>query len=221
MKSNSLQILERKVVECRLCPRLVFFREQVEVKPQFKNEPHWRKPVPGFGDPNATIFILGMAPSINGGNRTGRIFTGDATGDFLFRALYSLGLSNMPTSKDKDDGLKLINCYMTAAVKCVPPNHKPSIEECQNCSQYWKTELSLLPKVQKIVAFGKFAFDVYLKYAKSKNNDVKKMTFEHGAFYHFDSIPSLIASYHPSPQNSNTGKLTLDMLRTVLRKAHS
>lgn len=221
MANTPLLLLQKQVVQCRLCPRLVEFREHVDAKPQFKNCEHWRKPVPGFGDPNAKVLLLGLAPSINGGNRTGRIFTGDATADFLFQALYALGLSNMPTSQDRQDGLKLINCYMTAAVKCVPPNHKPTKEECQNCSQYWQNELSLLPKVQSVVAFGKFAFDVFLQYAKKNGKNTKGMTFTHGNIYHFESMPNLIACYHPSPQNSNTGKLTLDMLRTVLSKARS
>lgn len=217
-KTSSLKVLNKKVVHCTLCPRLVNYRENVPARPPYEKEPHWRKPVPGFGDASAWLMILGLAPSPLGGNRTGRIFTGDKTGDFLIRALYRQGFANQPTSKSREDGLLLTGCYLTAAVKCVPPSHKPIPQEFLNCSRYWQNEMQLLPHLFGVLALGKFAFDVYIRYAKQKESLTKKHVFKHGEVYSFDSLPFLYASYHPSPQNTNTGVMTEKMFDLVLEK---
>ncbi len=214
---SSLQVLQQAIVSCRLCPRLVAWRESVPAKPANKDAPHWRRPVPGFGDPSAHLFITGLAPSAQGGNRTGRIFTGDKSADFLFSVLYKAGFANQPRSVAKDDGLCLKGCYLTACVKCVPPQNKPTHQECVSCSQYWKAELSLLPHVSSILVLGKFAFDAVISYAKEKKAYIGgRPSFSHGAIYKMIGFPTIYASYHPSPQNTNTGRLTEKMLLDIL-----
>lgn len=214
---NSLAILKEKVIKCRLCPRLVKYRENVPAIKSLEDHPHWRKPVPGFGDPNAKVLILGLAPSSQGGNRTGRIFTGDASAKFIMKALYEEGFANQPISESLDDGLKLNGCYITAAVKCVPPDHKPLKQEFNNCSQYFINEFYLLKKLKCVLALGKLAFDAYIHFMKEQGHDTKGMKFAHGAHYEFEGWPTLYASYHPSPQNTQTGKMTLAMFRKVLK----
>lgn len=217
MAYASLELLNKVVVDCRLCKRLVKYREGVIPKRQYQDQPYWKRPVPGYGDPEARLFILGLAPAAHGGNRTGRIFTGDASGDFLFKALYKAGLANQSTSTGRDDGLQLIGCYITAAVKCAPPQNKPTAKECATCAQYWTNELALLKQVTSVLVFGKFAFDAFCSYAKAMGHSMKGVRFVHGAQYHFPGLPTLYASYHPSPRNTNTGKLTTEMLLAVLK----
>jgi uracil-DNA glycosylase len=218
---TSFEQLRAEVVQCRRCPRLVGFRENVPPKPKFQNQAFWRKPVPGFGDPQAWLLILGLAPSPDGGNRTGRIFTGDQTGVFLMKMLYQAGFSNQPTSESIHDGLKLKGCFMTAAVKCVPPLHKPTSSECLNCSQYYQNELYLLKNLKVVLALGKVAFDAYIKHVIAQGIKVGKVSFEHGAYYDWAGVPAVYCSYHPSPQNTNTGKLTETMFIDLLKKIKS
>lgn len=174
--------------------------------------------MPGFGDPEAQLLILGLAPSIDGGNRTGRIFTGDPSARFLIPALHAEGFANQPFSESREDGLELLNCYITASVKCVPPGHKPLKEELITCSRYYKNEYFLLKKLKVVLALGKFAFDAHLNYQKMQGENVQGMHFEHGACYEFKKAPKLYAAFHPSPQNTQTGKLTTEMFKDVLRK---
>lgn len=216
---HSLDELNEKVTHCRLCPRLVAFRESVPKRASFKDQEYWRRPVPGYGDPNARILLTGLAPAAHGGNRTGRVFTGDESGRFLMQALYKAGFANQPFSITKDDGLILKDLYMTPAVKCVPPNNKPTPLEFATCQQYYHQELKLLHNVKVILALGKLAFNAYLAYFKQKNPQYKeKLQFTHGAAYHFQGFPALYASYHPSPQNTYTGVLTEEMFLRLLEE---
>lgn len=212
--------LAEKVIHCRRCPRLVCFRETVPPKAAFKHQTYWRKPLPGWGDPNAALLILGLAPAADGGNRTGRILTGDPTATFLMKALYNKGFASCPNSISKDDGLELKNCYLTASVKCVPPKNLPLAEEFRNCRPYFENEIDLLKQLKAILALGKGAFDTYLSFLSKKEAlPCLKPTFFHGAFYQIGmGFPALFTSYHPSPQNTYTGKLTEDMFLSVLNK---
>lgn len=218
MKYASLKELKENVERCRLCPRLVEYRESVVPKRQYEHQPYWKKPVPGFGDPHAQLVIIGLAPAAHGGNRTGRIFTGDASADFLFKALYKAGFANQSTSIAANDGLKLNGCYITAAVKCAPPKNKPTPMECKTCFQYLENELFLLKNVNCVLTLGKLAFDAFLRFAKLRGHNVSKLCFFHGACYQLEGLPTLYASYHPSPRNTYTGKLTEEMLLEVLNK---
>lgn len=212
--------LNHTLVECRLCPRLVSFREQVPARASYINQQYWRRPVPGFGDRNGWLLILGLAPAAHGGNRTGRLFTGDASARFLMKALYEQGFANQPTSESLNDGLILNGAYMTAVVKCVPPKDKPTAAECSNCSRYLYPEMSFLKNLTAVLALGKFAFDAYRRYINYSGGNSRNMIFSHGVRYHIDGFPSLYASYHPSPQNTNTGRLSEQMLSSVLRQVN-
>ncbi len=204
-------------MECRRCERLVHFRENVPEKKQWAGT-YWKKPVPGFGDPDARLLILGLAPSAQGGNRTGRIFTGDASARFLFEALHAEGFANKPISESLEDGLKLKGCYLTAAVKCVPPDNQPTALEQKHCFPYLENEFALLKKVTTVLALGGFAFNAYLHYVRSHGRLKPPHRFQHGGKYVFAGFPDLYACYHPSPQNTNTGKLDQAMLRKVLQE---
>ncbi|MGK5594629.1 MAG: uracil-DNA glycosylase [Parachlamydiaceae bacterium] len=204
---------------CRLCPRLVAHRETVALRPPLNKEPCWRRPVPGFGDPNGWLLILGLAPSPQGGNRTGRIFTGDKSAVFLMESLYANGLCNQPFSISRDDGLMLNGCYVTAAVKCVPPMHRPTTEEAKRCiNTYLIHELDKLANIRAVLALGKLAFDAYFAWVKAKQSSIKKPHFSHGVSYEIPFLPKIYGSYHPSPQNTNTGKLTREMFNNLLGK---
>lgn len=209
--------LNEAVVNCRLCPRLVAFREEVPARAAYADQLYWRKPVPGFGDTKGWLLILGLAPAAHGGNRTGRLFTGDASARFLMQALYDEGFANQPLSESRDDGLILHDAYMTAVVKCVPPKDKPTSQECLNCSRYLHAEIAMLDNLSAVLALGKLAFDAFRHYAKLRGVDTRPMRFSHGAYITTPEFPTLYASYHPSPQNTNTGKLNQSMLRTVLQ----
>lgn len=213
---NALKLLNQQVIACTLCPRLVNYRENAPAKPPFDPSSYWRKPVPGFGDPKAWLFILGLAPAPQGGNRTGRIFTGDKSGAFLMKALHAQGFANHPYSLDAEDGLILKGCYITASVKCVPPDHRPIRSEFLNCNRYLKRELELLPNVQCILALGQGALEAFMIYAKKKIGK-----FKHGEIYQIEGLPTLFASYHPSPQNTNTGKLSEKMFIELLEEIKS
>jgi uracil-DNA glycosylase len=214
----TLKQLNTCVSECRRCPRLVKFRENVPEKEKFGDKPYWKRPVPGFGDPNAYLLILGLAPSAQGGNRTGRIFTGDESARFLFKALHKEGFANQPTSESIDDGLKLHGCYMTAAVKCVPPDNKPLAIEQKHCFPYLLNEFFLLKKITAVLALGGFAFKAYLDYIKTHKGPKTSHRFRHGEKHFIEGFPKLYSCYHPSPQNTNTGKLSQSMMCKVLKQ---
>lgn len=216
-----LEKLQRQVVRCTRCPRLVEYREKVarDKRRMFRDWDYWGKPVPSFGDPNAELLIVGLAPAAHGANRTGRMFTGDRSGEFLFRALYGAGFASQPNSNDREDGLQLHRCYITAALRCAPPANKPLPQELKNCQPYLESELELLTKVRAVLALGRIGFDRYLAVVAEHAElpPRSKMPFAHGASYELPGgLPRLFASYHPSQQNTQTGKLTHAMMHRVL-----
>lgn len=210
--------LNERIIGCTRCPRLVEFREHVPFRKAYAHEKGWRKPVPGFGDENAWLLIAGLAPSIEGGNRTGRIFTGDGSARFLIKVLYEAGLANQPTSLTRDDGLQLKGCYITATVKCVPPDHRPSRQECLNCFPYLENEFFLLKNLRAVLALGKFAFDSFQDFLITQGALQKRESFAHGKAVSCPGWPTLFATYHPSPQNTNTGLLTEEMFLSLLER---
>jgi uracil-DNA glycosylase family 4 len=219
----ALSALTAEIVECRRCPRLVEWRERVarEKVARFRDETYWGRPVPGFGDPDARILLLGLAPAAHGGNRTGRVFTGDASGDFLFAALHAVGLANQPESRRADDGLTLFDTYITASVRCAPPANKPTMEERDTCAPWLALEIGLLARVRVIVALGAFGWDAALHVLAEKGHAVRpKPRFGHGAEAAVGPF-LLLGTYHPSQQNTFTGKLTPPMLEAVLRRAQA
>ena len=219
---ESLEQLDREVVECRLCPRLVAWREEVArvKRAAYADEQYWARPLPGFGDPSARLLVLGLAPAAHGGNRTGRIFTGDRSGDWLFAALWRAGYANQPTSVSRDDGLALTDCYITAAVRCAPPANRPLPSERDNCLPYLERELQLLQQVAVIMCLGGFAWDVALRAAKTLGEPIPRPRpkFAHGATAAVGRW-TLLGCYHPSQQNTFTGRLTEKMLDDVLAAA--
>ena len=220
--TNLLLKVRNQVVGCRRCPRLVEYREEIARKKrkEFLDWDYWGRPVPGFGDPNAAFLIVGLAPAAHGGNRTGRVFTGDRSGDFLYKAMYKTGFANQPTSRSTYDGLKLKHAYVTAAVKCAPPDNKPSTDETSNCSAYLGSEIDSLRDLRAILCLGQFAFNAVMKMIQNKYTLPKSSrTFGHGKVLKLGrGIPLIICSYHPSPRNTQTGKLTEKMFLSVLRK---
>jgi uracil-DNA glycosylase family 4 len=228
---RGLELLQEDVVSCARCPRLIQYCRQVaqEKRRMYRGEEYWGKPLPSFGDPNAELLILGLAPAAHGGNRTGRMFTGDRSGDFLYRALYDAGFANQPLSRDLNDGLSLRNCYITASLRCAPPANKPLPDELRNCRPYLECEFQLLTRLRAVLALGRIAFDTYLRLvgdgkfrAGTKPPAAKALRraswqFFHGASHELPAgLPRLFASYHPSQQNTQTGKLTPVMMREVL-----
>lgn len=207
-----------KITQCRLCPRLVAYREGVKPRASYALQEYWRKPVPGFGDLSGRVLILGLAPASHGGNRTGRIFTGDASSRFLVKALYAAGFANQPISESRDDGLRYSDCYVTAVLKCSPPGDKPTSDELANCSLYLEQEISLLVNLRAVIALGALAFRSYLVYLDRRGVKVRGVNFSHGRSFSFEGLPRLYASYHPSPRNTNTGKLTQRMLVGLFKK---
>ena len=217
----SLAALTAEIVACRRCPRLVAWREQVagEKVRRFRHETYWGKPVPGFGDPEARILIVGLAPAAHGGNRTGRVFTGDASGDFLWAAMHAVGLADRPVSRRADDGLTLIDSYIAAAVRCAPPANKPTIEERDACAPFLAREIALLHRVAVVVALGAFGWVAALRALADLRHQVHpRPSFGHGAETVIGPY-RLLGSYHPSQQNTFTGRLTPGMLREVLSRA--
>jgi len=218
---KSLSRLNSAAISCEVCPRLRRYCKLVAKKKrkQFIDWNYWGKPLPGYGDPYAKLLILGLAPAAHGGNRTGRMFTGDGSAQFLMAALHRNGFSNQPTSTRRNDGLELRGAYMTAIVRCAPPKNKPTLAEIRNCKRYWTQELRLLSEVKIILALGRVAFDTYVRLLKEKGLDTKGLRFHHAAFYPLpEPYPALSASYHPSRQNTQTGKLTEAMFDTVFLK---
>lgn len=216
MRLSSFGSLRKCIVDCRKCKRLVRYRENVPPKKIHENETYWRRPVPGFGDEKGWLLITGLAPAPHGGNRTGRVFTGDDSGRFLMKMLYKEGFANQPTSESILDGLKLRGCYITAAVKCTPPLHKPTRQELANCNDYYINELHLLKNVKAVLALGKFAFDAFLFSARRLGHSTRGIRFSYGAKVQIDGLPTLYACYHPTPRNTNTGTLTEPMFRKLL-----
>ncbi len=217
---DEIERLNQRIMRCRKCPRLVAYREKVarEKRLAFREWEYWGKPIPGFGDPHAKLIILGLAPAAHGANRTGRMFTGDRSGDFLYRALYRTGFANQPTSMDRRDGLKLTNAYISAAARCAPPANKPLPSELDNCRPYLETELSLL-RPRAVLALGGIAMRVYLGILKrtGRIKGFAAFPLRHGASYDLGvDLPRLFVSYHPSQQNTFTGKLTDKMIENVL-----
>jgi uracil-DNA glycosylase family 4 len=221
---TQLQILERKITHCTLCPRLVEYRQMVAQtkKRAYRDWTYWGRPVPAFGDPNASLLVIGLAPAAHGGNRTGRVFTGDRSGDFLYRALYQTGFASQPNSTSIDDGLVVTNAWISAAVRCAPPDNKPAVEEILTCRPYLEREIELLKNLKVVVTLGRLAFDVYLSILKSQQRIERRSAFAFGHDLEHtlpSGLPVLLSSYHPSQQNTSTGKLTEAMLRSVFERA--
>lgn len=218
-----LKILNAEVVACTRCPRLVVYREMIarEIRRAYRDCEYWGKPVPGFGDPAARVLVLGLAPGAHGSNRTGRPFTGDASGKFMYPILYETGFASQPTADCLDDGLVLSDLYITAAVRCAPPDNKPLPQELANCAPYLERELEGLKNLRVIVALGKIAFEAYLNYLKRRELIAGKRSYEfrHGAEYKMPDGRALLATYHPSNQNTQTGKLTNAMFRKIFERA--
>jgi uracil-DNA glycosylase family 4 len=215
---DSLDRVTAEIVDCRACPRLVAWREAVarERRAAFRAEEYWGRPVPGFGDPAARLLLVGLAPAAHGGNRTGRVFTGDRSGDWVFRALWKQGFANQPTSEHAGDGLRLSGAYVAAAVRCAPPANKPTPEERDTCVPYLARELALLLQLQVVVALGQFAHDVVCRLVGSVR---PRPRFGHGAEHALPDGRTLLDSFHPSQQNTFTGKLTEPAFDAVFARA--
>ncbi len=223
-QGNELDRLRSRIVRCRRCPRLVAWRGRVarERRAAFADQIYWGKPLPGFGDPEAWLLVVGLAPAAHGANRTGRMFTGDRSGDFLYAALHRAGLASQAEATGRDDGLELSGAYITAALRCAPPANRPTPDERGNCREYLEAELDLLSGVKVILALGGYAFDHVLRILRDRGlpAPAPMPKFAHGAVVRFgDSRLAMIASYHPSQQNTFTGKLTPMMLDRVLSRA--
>jgi uracil-DNA glycosylase family 4 len=227
-KLNELTLEERwlqlndRIVNCRRCERLVEWRESVAAtrKKAYKDWVYWGRPVPGFGDPQARILIVGLAPGAHGSNRTGRMFTGDASGVFLFSALYRAGFANQPVAVDRDDGLKLTDIFISAVGRCAPPDNQPTRTEMENCRPYLLAELDLLPRLEGIVVLSRIAFDNVLDIYRRRGLDTLGLSFGHGAFYRLGTtLPWLLTSFHPSRQNTQTGRLTVAMFDQIWQKS--
>jgi len=220
-----LLALQREIVQCRACPRLVAWREEVaRVKVRrFRDWTYWARPVPGFGDPRAGLLIMGLAPAAHGGNRTGRMFTGDRSGDFLYAALHRAGFANQPTSVRRDDGLRLSGAYISAPCRCAPPANKPLPDELARCSAWLDREVSLLPEVRVVLVLGSIGWAAALSHFTRRGLAVPRPRpqFGHGAEAPIPGGPVLLGCYHVSQQNTNTGKLTPKMIDAVLRRAKS
>jgi uracil-DNA glycosylase family 4 len=203
--------LREKIESCQKCTRLIHYIFEISTKKvrRYEDWIYWGKPLPGFGDPDSKLLIIGLAPAAHGGNRTGRMFTGDSSGDWLIRALHLKGFANQSESYDKCDGLKLKSVYITAVIRCAPPNNKPFYEEIRNCSEYLLKEFNLLDSIELVLTLGKVAFDTFIKYKIPKDTKLK-LRFQHGQVFKFKDL-TLISSYHPSRQNTQTRRLTWNM----------
>ena len=216
---DSLARLTREIVDCGKCPRLVAWREAVarEKRAAYRDCDYWARPLPGFGDPRAELLIVGLAPAAHGGNRTGRLFTGDRSGDWLFGALFRAGYANQPTSIHRDDGLRLQRAYIAAIVRCAPPANKPTLEERDTCLPYFERELRLLPSVKVIVPLGKFAYDGLARTLGLRT----RPAFGHGVEMALPRGRRIVCSFHPSQQNTFTGKLTEPMFDAIFARARA
>ena len=222
-EARQVVTLCRRVIACRRCPRLVRHRERTarEKVRRYRDREYWGRPVPGFGDPAARLLVVGLAPAAHGGNRTGRIFTGDRSGDFLYRALYRAGFANQPISTDRGDGLRLTDCYITASVRCAPPRNRPTTAELRRCRPFLLAELDLLHNVRIIVALGQIAFRACLQALEERGVQLPtpRPPFQHGQVASLQNGFVLIASYHPSQQNTQTGRLTDAMFQRIFHIA--
>lgn len=223
--SASLAELNQEIIACARCPRLVAHCRKIgrEKRRAYMDWEYWARPVPGFGDPQARVLILGLAPGAHGSNRTGRPFTGDGSGHFLYRVLHRAGFASQPTSTHRGDGMRLLDAYITATVHCAPPENKPTPAEIARCAPFLEREIAAMPQVKVVVALGKIAFDSYLKYLKRSGVIAARagFVFGHGARYSLPDGRVLLCAYHPSLQNTNTGKLTEKMLLDVFTAARS
>ncbi|WP_031500847.1 uracil-DNA glycosylase [Bryobacter aggregatus] len=212
--SRELQKIAERVVACTACPRLIEYCQEVaRVKRRaYRDEEYWGKPVPGFGDPNARLLIVGLAPAAHGANRTGRMFTGDRSGDFLFRAMYETGFASQPEGKHRNDGLELIDAYLAASGRCAPPDNKPLPEELARCRHFLIEEMAALKNIRAVLCLGQIALDSYTRAIASK-----RLAFGHGLVH--DLTPTVLCSYHPSQQNTQTGRLTMPMFQDIFVKA--
>ena|SRR5271157_5033699 len=221
--SRALVVFNREVIACCKCPRLVEYRGKIgrEKRRAYIDHEYWARPVPGFGDPAAHVLVLGLAPGAHGSNRTGRPFTGDASGKFMYPILHKVGFASQPNAEHRDDGLELTDCYITAAVRCAPPDNKPLPSELANCAPYLDRELALLRNLKVVVALGKIAFDAYLSHLKRSGSVAitSGLAFGHGKRYDLPNSVTLLASYHPSNQNTASGRLTAAMFEAVFRAA--
>jgi uracil-DNA glycosylase family 4 len=220
---NWLKVLNAEVIACTRCPRLVVYRERIasEKRRAYRDHEYWGKPVPGFGDPRARVLVLGLAPGAHGSNRTGRPFTGDASGNFMYPVLHEMGFASQPTATDQNDGLILRDLYITAAGRCAPPDNKPLLEELLNCAPFLEREIEGLKDLRVIVALGRIGFEAYLNYLMRRKliASKRKYEFRHGAEYVMPDGRDLLATYHPSNQNTNTGKLTRPMFVKIFQEA--
>ena len=218
--TNDFEKLENLIVSCKKCPRLVSFRKKIakEKRKQYINEKYWGKPITGFGDPKARILFVGLAPAAHGGNRTGRVFTGDRSSKFLYKCLYNANISNQSKSEYRDDGLKLKKAYITTALKCVPPGDKPLKNELDNCFSFFNSEIKSLKNLKVIVALGKIAFDACKYFYKSKYKFNEKINFAHNKIYKLPNDIFLVGCYHPSPRNVNTGRIDEKKMTNLFRK---
>lgn len=220
--ARTLHALNQTIIACEKCPRLVAYREQIarDKKRMYRGDEYWGKPVPGWGDPHARLYIVGLAPAAHGGNRTGRVFTGDSSGDFLFAALYRAGFANQPTSVARGDGLRLLDAYIGAAARCAPPDNKPTPQEFANCFPYLAREFELLKNARVLIGLGAIGFNAILKLLETQGSDIPKPRpkFGHNVLYRVGSY-AVIGTYHPSRQNTNTGKLTAPMFDAVFDSA--
>lgn len=219
--SDQSTALHDEITACRACPRLVEWREEVArtKRRAYLDWEYWGKPVPGFGDRNARLLIVGLAPGAHGANRTGRVFTGDGSATFLFAALHRAGLANQPISEHVGDGLRLTDCYITMPLRCVPPQNRPTAVELTRCRPFMARELALLPNLQAILCLGGIAFEQTLRVLRETGMDAPRWKFAHGAHYELDDSLHILGCYHPSLQNTNTGRLTPDMIDEVLAQA--
>ena len=213
--------INKELLSCRKCPRLVEFREKIgkEKRKQYEDWDYWAKPVPGYGDQDAKLLILGLAPAAHGGNRTGRVFTGDKSAEFLFRCLHAAKMANLSDSVKRDDGLEIPNSYMTAALKCVPPQDKPKADEMLNCADFLNREINALSDLKVVLALGKIAFDAYLRFISTRHEIKKKdFKFGHDLQYELPDGKLLWGCYHPSPRNVNTGRISQEEMVALLNK---
>ncbi|MCL4306651.1 MAG: uracil-DNA glycosylase [Candidatus Thermoplasmatota archaeon] len=208
--------LGNRIISCKKCPRLVLYRQSVSISAKrYPGQEFWRKPVPGYGDVKGRLLIVGMAPAASGGNRTGRVFTGDKSAQFLVSALFKSGFCNQPTSEARDDGLRYLDAYVTAAVKCVPPDNKPTLAELDNCLPYLKEEISCMPNLKAILVLGRFAFESIVRIFCSMGYNVSRSSFQNRSFLDVGNV-RIFMSFHPSPRNVNTGKLSEDSFMQTL-----
>ena len=219
---SRLADLTSEIVACRRCPRLVDHRERIaeSKRASYRDWDYWAKPVPSFGDPLAPLLVLGLAPAAHGGNRTGRVFTGDASATFLVKAMHAVGLANQPLSDHRDDGLQYTGAYVCAAVRCVPPGDRPTPEEQRTCLPYLVREMRLLPNLRVVLALGRIAFDAALRTLSEISGQRLRAKFAHGEVNRFEpELPLLVGCYHPSPRNTNTGRLSMEQLVEAMRMA--